>query len=192
MKVAQTQKSWLMSEGPLDTSQETASRCEIKSRRSDLPLVPSWLVTITTWAVETTRRRKVLKCTKLILSRRQTWAFVMCRTGETGSKERLSLLHHEDESASPCEQHADPAPTVVTALNEKNAGLPHFPPPFVSPLPELHPCSQVILLLGDSFFLHCYFNMSLLQDLLSVKGWHQTDKEKWQRLHKDVSEFCLF
>jgi len=52
----------------------------------------------------------------------------------------LSLHHHEDKSASPCKQQADPAQTaralffsffffsvcvcvcVVTALNEKNAG----------------------------------------------------------------------
>lgn len=54
---------------------------------------------------------------------------------------RLSLRHHEYKSASPCKQQADPAQTawvlfcVVTALNEKNAGEPNFPPPFVSPLP---------------------------------------------------------
>lgn len=54
---------------------------------------------------------------------------------------RLSLLHHEYKSVSPCKQQADPAQTawvlfcVVTALNEKNAGEPNFPPPFVSPLP---------------------------------------------------------
>lgn len=54
---------------------------------------------------------------------------------------RLSLLHHEYKSGSSCKQQADPAQTawvlfcVVTALNEKNASEPNFPPPFVSPLP---------------------------------------------------------
>lgn len=55
---------------------------------------------------------------------------------------RLSLQHHEVKSTPPCKQQADPAQTarvlffcVVTALNEKNAGQPNFPPPFVSPLP---------------------------------------------------------
>lgn len=54
---------------------------------------------------------------------------------------RLSLHHHEYKSTPPCKQQADPAQTawvlfcVVTALNEKNAGKPNFPPPFVSPLP---------------------------------------------------------
>lgn len=56
-------------------------------------------------------------------------------------KKKLSLQHHEFKSTPPCKQQADPAQTarvlfcVVTALNEKNAGQPNFPPPFVSPLP---------------------------------------------------------
>lgn len=53
---------------------------------------------------------------------------------------RLSLHHHEYKSASPCKQQTQPWLRecffcVVTALNEKNAGEPNFPPPFVSPLP---------------------------------------------------------
>lgn len=60
---------------------------------------------------------------------------------EKVKKKKLSLQHHEIKSTPPCKQQADPAQTarvlfcVVTALNEKNAGQPNFPPPFVSPLP---------------------------------------------------------
>ena len=79
----------------------------------------------------------------------------------------------------PCKHQVDPAPTaqvlfrVVTALNEKNAGQPNFPPPFVSPLPqpssqpvvELHPCSQVLILSSDSLScLSWYLRLELHWD----------------------------
>ena len=95
---------------------EPNSHQTAEKRRLHLP-VWSWHVTIKTWATETTRKRKVLKCTELIVSRRKTWAVPACAKKKAKKKEpRLSLHHHEYESASPCKQQADPAQTAWVAF----------------------------------------------------------------------------
>lgn len=92
------------------------------------------------------------------MSIRKTWAFPCAGEKRKEKKKevlRLSLHHHEFKSSPPCKQHADPAQTawvlfcVVTALNEKNAGEPNFPPPFVSPLPK--PSSHRLLWLWENY-----------------------------------------
>lgn len=117
----------------------------INSRGVHLPRFPSWHETIKTWPTETTRKRKVLICTELIMSIKKTWAFLVREARGKGDERRKNKNHSGYHCATMSSRVpllvSRPSPDcvsaffcVVTALNEKNAGQPNFPPPFVSPL----------------------------------------------------------